>query len=147
MITATNEKENIFSNDVNTINQSLGSNIFRESSNRDTYNAYNTKQTSESISDGITFFDRNTGALICNDIGNKAYDNIYTNAINDYKNLVGEQNFNKDSEGFLTYLKEQLSEFENIEGYAIIDFSMNIDTGYQGGIYYNETTVSCTRRT
>lgn len=27
MITATNEKENIFSNDVNTINQSLGSNL------------------------------------------------------------------------------------------------------------------------
>ena len=47
MITATNEKEKIFSNDVNTINQSLGSNIFRESSNRDTYNAYNTKQTGD----------------------------------------------------------------------------------------------------
>ena len=45
--TATNEKEKNFNNDINTINQALGNNIFRESSNRDTYNAYNTKQTGD----------------------------------------------------------------------------------------------------
>ena len=80
--TATNEKEKVVNNDINTINQSLGSNILQGLNNIDTYNTYNTYniyntiQSAKSISDGITFIDRNTGALICNDIGNKAYQKL-----------------------------------------------------------------------
>ena len=62
-ITATNGKEKIVNNDINTINQSLG-------------NTYNTIQTNETELDEIAFFNKNIGALICNDIGNKAYQKL-----------------------------------------------------------------------
>ena len=63
MTTATNEKEKIVNNDINTINQALG-------------NTYNTIQTNETELDEIAFFNKNIGALICNDIGNKAYQKL-----------------------------------------------------------------------
>lgn len=127
MTTATNEKEKIVNNDINTINQSLG-------------NTYNTIQTNETELDEIAFFNKNIGALICNDIGKNQYNEIYTNAVESYSSITGDDNFDKNSKDFLAYLKEQFSECENIEGYEIIDFSMNEATGFQGGIYYNETT-------
>lgn len=154
--TATNEKEKNVNNDINTINQSLGSNILQGLNNIDTYNTYNTYniyntiQSAKSISDGITFFDRNAGALICNDVGNKEYDAIFKEALSEMNKKIGDKFDDVEKQTLNDIITQKLNNYTSCElnGYKLVEFmsgefneeNILTSTGFQGGIYYNETT-------
>lgn len=98
----------------------------------------------------VSFLDKNIGALICNDIGNRNYDNIYAEAMDEYKRTHA-GSFNPEDIVFHNMMTEKLNNNPNITaiyGYKLIDFASgaydgenyNDECGFQGGIYYNETT-------
>lgn len=97
---------------------------------------------------GITFLDEKIGALICDDIGNRDYDAIYKAVMNEYKSLNNDK-FDPEDKVFHEMVRERLKTLPiEISGYKLIDFASGtvneegeyIATGFQGGIYYNETT-------
>ena len=97
---------------------------------------------------GITFLDEKVGALICDDIGNRDYDAIYKAVMNEYKSLNNDK-FNPEDKVFHEMVRERLKTLPiEISGYKLIDFASGTvnengeykATGFQGGIYYNETT-------
>lgn len=96
---------------------------------------------------GITFLDEKIGALICDDIGNRDYDAIYKAVMNEYKSLNNDK-FDPEDKVFHEMVRERLKTLPiEISGYKLIDFASGTvenglykATGFQGGIYYNETT-------
>lgn len=101
---------------------------------------------SNSTYSSVTFLDKRIGALICNDIGNRNYDNIFKQVVDEYTKTYG--TYNPESTIFQDMLATRLKAItKDIDGYKLIDFVSGIvddgtfeATGFQGGIYYNETT-------
>lgn len=96
---------------------------------------------------GITFLDEKIGALICDDIGNRDYDAIFVKVVEEYSKSYGK--YDPEDKVFHEMVRERLKTLPiEISGYKLIDFASGtvneegeyIATGFQGGIYYNETT-------
>ena len=88
----------------------------------------------------INFFNKQLGALICNDIGNKTYDTLFNEALISIGKGSWELSWSQeDKEQLSQIMAEKLSNVTTYSGYKIIDFVSN-DSGFQGGIYYNEAT-------
>ncbi len=95
---------------------------------------------------GITFLDEKIGALICDDIGNRDYDAIFVKVVEEYSNSYGK--YDPEDKVFHEMVRERLKTLPiEISGYKLIDFASGTvenglykATGFQGGIYYNETT-------
>lgn len=95
---------------------------------------------------GITFLDEKIGALICDDIGNRDYDAIFVKVVEEYSKSYGK--YDPEDKVFHEMVRERLKTLPiEISGYKLIDFASGTvenglykATGFQGGIYYNETT-------
>lgn len=62
---------------------------------------------SNSTYSSVTFLDKRIGALICNDIGNRNYDNIYAEAMDEYKRTHA-GSFNPEDIVFHNMMTEKL---------------------------------------
>lgn len=124
-----------------TIDQTYGGFLYTETilNSNETFN-------SNLPTSGVTFLDKKLGALICNDIGNRNYDNIFKQVVDEYTKTYG--TYNPESTIFQDMLATRLKAItKEIDGYKLISFASGTvengsykDTGFQGGIYYNETT-------
>lgn len=141
----TKEKEKVL-----TIDQIYGEFLSAEMvSNQNETSIVTVSSNSNNISAaGVTFLDKTVGALICDDIGNRDYDAIYKAVMAEYKSLNNDK-FDPEDKVFQEMMREKLETLsKNISGYKLIDFASGtvneegeyIATGFQGGIYYNETT-------
>lgn len=160
MSTATNEKEKIFNNEAPSMDMFLNDVILAGLNTqvlRSTGAEIQLMELDEnsSVSTGNDFINEKLGALICNDIGNKMYDKIFTNVLSELnKNTDGTVWTNEEMTLFLNKIEAKLSNLDinTVCGYKLVDFMSGSftegesntfiynKTGFQGGIYYNETT-------
>ncbi len=99
----TEEKDNSL-----TIDQTYGGLLYADINNPSNIGStMNEEFINIQSSQTVSFLDKNIGALICNDIGNRNYDNIYAEAMDEYKRTHA-GSFNPEDIVFHNMMTEKL---------------------------------------